>query len=169
MDILTLDFETYYSADYTLNNMTTEAYVRDPRFEPILCGLKFDDQPAFWLLPDRLAPFLQNEVDWSNTALVTHHAQFDGFILNQYYNARPALHIDTFSMARVLDGPKAGNSLHDLCIRHGVGTKGDFVTHAKGKHLADFSRDDIRQYGEYCCNDCDRTYDLAQIFLPQLP
>lgn len=169
MDILTIDFETYYAQDYTLSNMTTEAYVRDPRFETILCSFKLNDSKASWLLPDRLMPFLQNEIDWSNTALVTHHAHFDGLILSHHYNVRPAMHIDTLSMARVLDGPKAGNSLHDLCIRHGVGTKGDFVTFAKGKHLADFSRDELHQYGQYCCNDCDRTYDLANKFLPQLP
>ncbi|MBT9176608.1 MAG: DNA polymerase I [Firmicutes bacterium] len=79
------------------------------------------------------------------------------------------MHIDTLSMARVIDGPKAGNSLYDLCLRHGIGTKGDFVTYAKGKRLADFSRDELHQYGQYCCNDVDRTYDLAQKFLPLLP
>ena len=40
MDLITLDFETYYASDFSLSNkdMTTEAYVRDPRFETILCG-----------------------------------------------------------------------------------------------------------------------------------
>ena len=169
VDILTLDFETYYAQDYALGNMTTEAYIRDPRFETILCGVKWNDTPSFWLLPARLAYYLQNEVDWPDTALVTHHAHFDGFILSHHYNVRPALHIDTLSMARVLDGPKAGNSLHDLCIRHGVGAKGDFVTYAKGKHGKDFTRAELFQYGDYCCNDCDRTYDLANKFLPQIP
>lgn len=169
MDILTLDWETYYAQDYSLSSMTTEAYIRDSRFEEILIGVKLGDSPAIWLLPDRAAAFLAEEVDWANTALVTHHAHFDGAILNWKHGVKPALHIDTLSMARVLDGPKAGNSLHDLCIRHNVGVKGDYVTYAKGKHLKDFSRDELYQYGQYCCNDCDRTYDLAQIFLDQMP
>ena len=33
MDVYTLDFETYYDQEYSLSKMTTEAYVRDPRFE----------------------------------------------------------------------------------------------------------------------------------------
>lgn len=169
MQILTLDFETYYSADYSLSKMSTEAYVRDPRFEVILCSIKFDDTPAFWLLPDRLEHFLKNEVDWAHTALIAHHAHFDGLILSHHYGMKPAMWIDTLSMARVIDGPKAGNSLRDLCIRHGVGYKGDYITTAKGKRLADFNRDELLLYGEYCANDGNRTYDLAQIFLQQMP
>jgi hypothetical protein len=35
MQIVTLDFETFYDRDYSLSKMTTEAYVRDPQFEAI--------------------------------------------------------------------------------------------------------------------------------------
>ena len=169
MDTIVCDFETYYAADYTLSNMTTEAYVRDGRFEEILLGVKVNDTKAFWLLPDRAAAFLREEVDWADTALICHHSHFDGLILSHHHGIRPAMHIDTLSMARVLDGPKAGNSLHDLCIRHLPGRKGDYVTFAKGKRAADFSREERAEYGAYSVNDCERTYDLAQIFLEQMP
>ncbi len=168
MDILTIDFETYYANDYTLSNMTTEAYVRDPRFETILVSVKHNTTPAFWLLPERFKQFCE-ETDWSRIAVIAHHAHFDGLILGHHYSVRPAFWIDTLSMARVIDGPKSGNSLHDLCIRHGIGTKGDYVTYAKGKHLVDFTAAELNQYGAYSCNDSDKTYDLAQLFLPQLP
>jgi hypothetical protein len=169
MDCITIDFETFFSTDYSLSKMTTEAYIRDPRFEVILAGVKINDTPAFWLLPDRFDQFVRHEVDWKNTAVIMHHAHFDSAILSWHYDVRPAMHIDTLSMARVLDGPKAGNSLYDLCIRHGIGMKGDYVTFAKGKHAADFTAAETRQYGQYCVNDCERTYDLAQIFLEQMP
>ena len=45
MDIITLDLETYYDKDYSLRKMTTEAYIRDPRFEVIGVGLKVNDNP----------------------------------------------------------------------------------------------------------------------------
>ena len=169
MNLLTLDFETYYSQDYTLSNLTTEAYVRDPRFEEILLGVKINAAPAFWIMPDRAAHFLEREVDWANTAVICHHAHFDGLILSHHHGVKPAMWIDTLSMARILDGPKAGNSLHDLCIRHLPGRKGNYVTFAKGKHAADFTGAERAEYGQYCCNDCEQTYDLAQIFLDQMP
>lgn len=170
MDLITADFETYYDDAYSLSKLTTEAYIRDPRFEPILVSLKFNDSPAFWILPDRFRRMVEDqEVDWANTAVIHHHSHFDGAVLAWHYGVKPAMFIDTLPMARVIDGPKAGNSLHDLCIRHGVGGKGDYVTYAKGKHLADFTTEQLNEYGRYCCNDSDRTYDLAQLFLPQIP
>jgi len=41
MDFLTLDFETYYSKEYGLNKLTTEEYIRDPRFEVIGVAVKY--------------------------------------------------------------------------------------------------------------------------------
>src|SRR5690349_12190362 len=105
MDLLTLDAETYYADDYSLSHMTTEAYVRDPRFELILMSLKWNNAPAFWVLPDRFEHFVKHEVDWANTALVGQHEHFDGLILSHHYGVTPALYIDTLSMARVIDGP----------------------------------------------------------------
>lgn len=169
MDLLTLDAETYYAADYTLSSMTTEAYVRDPRFEEILWSVKVNDAPAFWLFPERFAAFVQEEVDWANTALICHHSHFDGFILSHHHGIKPAMHIDTLSMARILDGPKAGHRLEDLGPRHSLGHKGDAVYWAKGKRCADFTGSETRAYGEYCCNDAELTYGLAQIFLEQMP
>ncbi len=32
MDLITLDFETYYDKDFSLRRLTTEEYIRDPRF-----------------------------------------------------------------------------------------------------------------------------------------
>ena len=43
MNIITLDFETYFDDDYTLSKMTTEAYVRDPRFEAYGVGVRDDN------------------------------------------------------------------------------------------------------------------------------
>ncbi len=43
MDLITLDFETYYSREYSLSKMTTEEYVRDPRFEVIGVGVKVNN------------------------------------------------------------------------------------------------------------------------------
>jgi hypothetical protein len=40
MDLLVVDFETYYAKDYGLRKLTTEEYIRDPRFEVIGVAVK---------------------------------------------------------------------------------------------------------------------------------
>ena len=38
--MITIDFETFYSKDFSLSKMTTEAYINDPQFEGLChCGL----------------------------------------------------------------------------------------------------------------------------------
>jgi DNA polymerase len=169
VDILTLDFETYYDSEYSLDNLTTEDYVVSPLFEEIMLGVKPDNSPGFPLVPDRADYFLRNEVDWERTAVISQHAHFEALILSHHHGVKPALWIDTLSMARALDGPKLKNRLAFLAPRHGLGYKGHEAVKAKGKHYADFTRDEYIQYGNYCVNDCDLEYKLAQIFLPQMP
>jgi DNA polymerase len=48
MDIVTIDFETYYDTDYSLSKMTNEAYIRDPRFEVVGVSVKVNDHPSDW-------------------------------------------------------------------------------------------------------------------------
>lgn len=167
-DLLTLDFETFYSSEYSLDKLSTEAYIRDPRFKTVLCGTKFNDEHAFWTQAATLKHFFAS-LDWANIIVICHHAHFDGAILAWHYGIRPAMFIDTLSMSRLLDGPKAGHRLDLLAQRYGLPPKGDFVDHAKGKHFSDLNPDERHAYGAYCCNDVELTYQLAQIFIPQIP
>jgi hypothetical protein len=48
MDLITLDFETYYSKEFSLGKLTTEEYIRDPRFEVIGVSVKLNNQGTEW-------------------------------------------------------------------------------------------------------------------------
>ena len=166
MDILTADAETYFGDDFTLSKLTNEAYIRDPRFEVNIWGFKLNDAPAFWLLPDRAEQFIKEEIDWANTALLNHHAQFDAAILSWRYGVSPAMILDTIPMSYIVDGPKVPHDLVSCLQRHSIGVKDKgALFKARGKHLADFSRDELAAYGKYCTEDCDNTYNLAQFYL----
>ena len=48
MDLITVDFETYYDKEYSLRKMTTESYIRDPRFEVVGVGVKVNNENTEW-------------------------------------------------------------------------------------------------------------------------
>lgn len=154
MDIVTVDFETFYGDDYTLSKLTTEEYVRDPRFETILCGFKVNREAPFWVPRDDV-PRALADLKLHKKGVIAHHAHFDGFILNVHYDVRPALWFCTLGMARALYGQHAGLSLAKLAIRWGIGIKGEEVILAKNMHFKDFDPYSLRRYGGYCGNDCD--------------
>ncbi len=48
MDLITLDFETYYSKQYGLKKLTTEEYVRHKKFEVIGVAVKVNNDATEW-------------------------------------------------------------------------------------------------------------------------
>jgi DNA polymerase len=159
MDIYTIDFETFYSKDYSLSKITTEKYVRDDRFEAILVGIKKNNGPTKWVPKPMIHPFLK-AIDFSNAAILCHNTAFDGAILSWRYGVRPKLWLDTLSMARPLHNVSVGGSLKALATYYKLGAKGDEVISALGKQYADFSKEELNRYAAYCVNDVELTYQL---------
>ena len=159
MDIVTTDFETLYDKEYSLSKMTTEAYIRDPRFEIIGVGVKVNDHPTDWYSGESPGKFLKS-LDYSKRAILAHNCAFDGAILAWKFGIRPKLWLDTLSMARPLHGHVVSNSLKSLAEHYGLGVKGDEVIRALGKRRLDFTPQELAQYGAYCINDVDLTYQL---------
>ena len=163
MNILTIDFETYYDRSYSLSKMTTEEYIRDEMFEVIGVSVKRNDDPAVWFSGTKAkTKAWLDQWDWDNAIAVAHNAVFDMAILNWHFDIRPKRIADTLSMLRAIDGPDAGNSLAKAAERYGLGKKGDEVINALGKGRLDFTPEEMARYAEYCCNDADLTYDLFQ-------
>lgn len=159
MDIVTIDFETYYDKDFSLSKMTTEAYIRDPQFEVIGVGVKVNNYPTDWYTGDNPARFLKS-LDYRDKAILCHNTAFDGAILAWHFGIKPKLWLDTLSMARPLHQMTVGGSLKALATYYGLGQKGEEVLNALGKRRADFSQEEINRYGEYCKNDVELTYNL---------
>jgi DNA polymerase len=170
MTILTVDFESFYSQQFSLSKITTEEYVRDSRFEAIGVSVKVDDEPAQWFSGTRKqTKAWLDRFDWSNSIAIAHNAMFDMAILNWRFDIRPKRIVDTLSMARAIDGPDAGNSLAKLAERYGLGVKGTEVINALGKRRLDFTPEELAAYGDYCINDTELTYKLAMKLLEGFP
>lgn len=169
-DIVTLDFETAYGdfggSPYTLSSMTTEEYIRDPRFETILCGFKINAEKPYYEVGQYNVRAALEDLNISKRTVLAHHAHFDGLILSHHYGMTPRMWLDTLGMARAVHGANGGLSLAKLAIRYGIGTKGEEVINARNMRLADFGPVQLAKYGEYCGNDCDLEY---QLFLRLLP
>jgi DNA polymerase len=170
MDILNIDFETYYDRAFSLSKMTTEEYIRDPQFETIGVAVKRNEEETVWFSGTNAQTkrWLQ-QWDWDNSIAVAHNAMFDMAILNWRYDIRPKRIADTLSMLRAIDGPHAGNSLARAVERYGLGEKGDEVINALGKRRLDFTDEDMARYGEYCINDVELTQKLFTVLAPLMP
>jgi len=170
MDLITLDFETYYDREFSLSKLTTEAYVRDPRFEVIGVGIKMNSGDTEWAsgTHEQIKEYLQS-FDWSDAMLLCHNTMFDGAILNWRYNIRPRVYADTMCIARAIHGVETSASLRAVSEKYGVGVKGTEVVQALGKRREDFTEAELAQYGDYCVNDVDLTHKLFTIMAKDFP
>jgi DNA polymerase I-like protein with 3'-5' exonuclease and polymerase domains len=170
MNLLTIDFETYYDRDFSLSKMTTEEYIRSELFETIGVAVKVNDGETEWFsgTEKETWKFLQ-KFDWAHSIALAHNAMFDMAILNWRYGISPKKIADTLSMARAIHGTEVGGSLGVLVQHYQLGEKGTEVVNALGKRRIDFSDEDLSRYAGYCINDVDLTYRLFGCLAPNFP
>jgi DNA polymerase I-like protein with 3'-5' exonuclease and polymerase domains len=166
MDLITLDFETYYDKEFSLSKMTTESYIRDPQFEVIGVGIKVNNEPTEWAsgTHEQIKTYLHT-FNWEESMVLCHNTLFDGAILSWRFAVRPRIYTDTLCIARALHGVEVGGSLKSLTERYNIGAKGTEVLSAIGKRRADFTPEELDRYGDYCVNDVELTYKLFSIFM----
>ena len=170
MDIIVLDFESYYSADLGFAKQTTEEYVRDPRFEVVGVAVQVNDGEPEWYSGDSIGTYaFLKQFDWENSLALAHNAMFDGFILTEHFQIKPKGWLDTLSMGRALHGTNVGGSLKVLAEYYGIGEKGTEVNDAKGLRRTDFPPAQLAAYGEYCKNDVRLTWDLFGLMSASFP
>lgn len=160
--ILVIDFETAWDRkEYALSKMTTEEYVRDPRFKAWgLCWKEVGvDHNPVWVRGASVKEWASH-IDWSRTAVLAHNAQFDVTILSWVYGIQPAFIFDTLSMARALRGVEAGNSLAKLAEDFGLPPKGQAV-HSTDGMLDSIPFEVEQELVQYCQHD---TWLCEQIF-----
>jgi len=170
MDIIVLDFESFYSSDYGLKKFTTEEYIRDTQFEVIGVAVQVNDGEPEWFSGDALSTyaFLQN-YDWNNSLALAHNAMFDGFILSNHFGIKPKGWLDTLSMGRALHGTEVGGSLAVLSSHYGLGVKGTEVVNALGLRREEFPAEQLARYGDYCKNDVTLTWKLFNAMSGEFP
>lgn len=177
MSILTIDFETYYSKQFSLSKLTTEEYVRDKKFEVIGVAVKKAESyyhkgaaAPLWFSGSKkqTAKFLA-QFDWANCTAVAHNAMFDMAILNWHFDIKPKRIVDTIAMSRALHSVEVSHGLAALSEYYQLGAKGTEVHDAIGKKRLDFTPDELKAYSGYCIQDVELTYKLYQVLNKDFP
>jgi DNA polymerase family A len=167
MRFVAIDWETRFDSKsgYTLKKMTTEAYVRDARFKPHGCAVKWgaDSHPRWY--DARQAQFLFQSEDWSDTCIIHHHAHFDSLIESHHYNVRPKLIGCTLSMARMMLGNHLSVSLDSVRKHYGMPGKRTPYEKFDGRHWNELDRATQDEIAEGACDEVESIWTLFQRML----
>ena len=151
--IIFIDYETLYSREYSLSKMSTEAYLRDPRFKVhgVSLAVGFDETPVWIHDADEVRYKLhQLHKDYPDATWCAHNAAFDMAILSWHYGIRPKVIADTLSMARIARY-HGKHSLAALAEHYGLGVKGEALIKTLGVESLDPLL--AQELGEYCMQD----------------
>lgn len=168
MRFVTADFETFYSSkDYMLEKLSTEEYIRDPRFEAHGVAVKWSpDTPARWY-DARQARFILAQEDWSDVFMIHHHAQFDSLIESHHYNVHPKMIGCTLSMARLMLGNHLSVSLEQVRKHFGIPPKTTPYGAFDGKHWNELTPQVQAQMAEGACDEVESIWSIFCQFMQQ--
>jgi hypothetical protein len=169
MKIATVDLETYWSQTHSLSKMSPIAYCMHPETEIISCAFKFDDGETEVIFGEDNVIAYARAVDWSQYWVVGHNLSgFDAMILSWRMGIKPALWGCTLAMSRPIHAKDAGGSLAALVKHYELGEKDQSALIAtKGRHLCDFTEQEIADMAVYNKADVDQCYQLLRRLIPQ--
>ena len=172
MRFVVIDFETYYDDQYSLSRISTEEYVRDPRFEVMLVGIKINNDPPYWITGTKaeIGEHLHS-LKLYNCMVCCHNTMFDGLILAIHWGIIPYMYTDTMCLAQAQLKPFNRSISLDSCLKHldlGI-KKGTQVHNMKGRTRASLSKQEMNDYGQYCMDDCEGEFRLFKYLAPQFP
>lgn len=168
MDIVTVDLETFWSQEHSLSKMLPLTYVTHPDTEIISCSIKVNDQPTSVYFGETKVAGALKEIDWANALAVAHNMSgFDAMILAWRFGINPRMWGCTLAMAKPIHQITVGGSLAKLVAHYGLGVKDNTVLlNTKGKHLADFTSEELKAMAKYNKEDTDQCYALFQKLKP---
>jgi len=149
--------------------MSTESYIRDPRFEAHGCAIKWrPDIPAVWFTREEL-PEVLNQWDWSDTFMIHHHAQFDSFIESHHYGIHPKAIGCTLAMARLLLGNHIPVSLDSVRKHFGLPLKTTPYNLFDGKHWHELTPAVQKMVADGACDEVESIWKIFNLLARDFP
>lgn len=161
MQVVTIDFESFYSVTHSLSKMPPIQYVMHPDTEIMSMAIKVNNQPTEVYLGDEIEPALRR-IDWSDSFVLGHNmSEFDALILSYRYGINPKQWGCTQAMARPFFAKIRSLSLDSLCEHFGIPQKDkEALENVKGKRLADLTPEELHRYREYNKGDVDKCFEI---------
>ena len=164
-----LDFESFWSTTHSLTKMSPIAYVMHPETEIISCAGKTDGRETHVVFGEQEVRRGFQQRDWSNDLVIAHNMSgFDAMILAWRFGIRPKMWGCTLAMSRPIHAKEAGGSLAALVKHYNIGVKDQSaLINTKGKHLKDFTPEEIEAMRTYNAADVDQCWQLFKILYKQ--
>ncbi len=171
MKLVTIDFETYWSKDHTLSKLNPIVYCMSPETELISCAIKVNAEPTQVVFGEPQVKKALAAIDWSDAVAIAHNMSgFDSMLLAWRCGVSPKMWACTLSMARPHHAMTTGLSLGKLVEHYEIGHKDNSaLMNTKGRHLKDFTPEEIEAMRGYNAADTDQCYQLFRILLKKTP
>lgn len=173
MNLITLDWETYYDDDYSLSKMSTEEYVTDERFEIMMVGIKVNEGPAQWYSYETMDEYsaLFERLGLRDSAMLAHNTLFDALILQHHFQIVPSVLLDTLGLAQATLKPFHRSISLDSCLKNldAPMKKKGYLANMKGRRRKSLSTSELASFGDYCTTDVEGTYWLFRQLAPSVP
>lgn len=165
MTPVTLDFETYWTAAFSLSKISFMEYIKSPEFEVISVAVQIGTAPIVVRFGKDVGPYLKS-IDWSDKAAIAHNGnEFDFPLLVWVYDVHPALFVDTLAMTKAKHQSDVGGSLKKLSEQYGLAAKDSTIlSDTKGKRYKDLTLDEMEEMERYNRGDTRNTRTLFDIF-----
>lgn len=162
MNLVTLDFETYWSDTHTLKKMSNIEYATHPDTEIISCSIKVGSGfTEVWFGNAQIRQAF-DEIDWGDAFVVGHNmSEFDALLLAWRFGIKPKMWGCTMAMARPIHAKTTGLSLGALVQHYGIGVKDNTaLVQTKGKRLKEFDPFELEAMRRYNKADTEQCYAL---------
>lgn len=107
MDVLTVDFETYYEKGdngHSISNVCMGEYLNGEKAQLILMSYKLNDGETKCVVGEEEMAGVLSTFDWSQVALASHNIKFDARIIIDKFGHTPAFFFDTLGMMSAVGG-----------------------------------------------------------------
>ena len=165
-DVICLDFETFFTTEYSLSKIQTIEFIRDPQFRFTGLGVGKPGRVRF-IEPQHISNWMHAlQAAQSTYTFIVHNARFDITVMQEKFGWVPDYILDTKDLAAHYDS-RVSLKVKDLAIQFNLKHKGDTLKF-KGLYWEDMDEATRAEFIEYTTGDVEIELQLFEILIQKL-